>query len=320
MLALVATTALASDRAGAAPSLSDSFALDLRIESRRFVVGEPIPAIVILWNNGSRTLPDVAPFYLQSEFLRLEVESADGRRVPGPRLRATMDTQFPSGGVTLPGRHVLCASFDVLGAIGTDSPQQGRLASLLGGRALVPGSYRVRANMTVHTSYSYSHGLEPLTLLSDWREFRVDSLTGEEASELESLWVDAGSPSPGPDGRATPGIRRQTRDHAATTICPRLRELAPTRFFYVAYKIALCKQADGPNLELIDALLRQPGRDVEAAWILDFEITTFKWPDAKKRAWTERALRTQRDPLQRAVLDSWLIKLDQRKGYTSFDP
>jgi hypothetical protein len=281
-----------------------------------------MPYLVILWNRESRPLADVAPLRLENEFLHLDLEDASGRMVPGPRFREIRDTMYPFGGLTLPAGHALQETGDLLRVIGTEAPGAGRLSSLFNNPALAPGAYRVRARFDLHTDTALadSDEVRPMSLVSIWQSIRVDSIGVGDKNELERLLVNAGSPTVESDGRLAPKTRKRTRERAAVTICPKLGELAGSRFFHVAYSLALCDQADGPDMALVDTLSRLPGREVEAAWILDREIARMHWTDSRKKAWVESALRTRQDTLQRIVLDTWLIKLDQRKGYSSYDP
>jgi len=292
---------------------ADSLSLALHFDAEEYVVNQPILFLIVLENGSRENLTDVAPLDPERRHCTLEVISEPDVKPILESVFSIYDTEFPKGGLTLPSGGALCATGNLLRWFGTRDTENEWIRSLCGQLRLMPGEYRVRARFAAHTRFSTSRGIQQVHVVSGWSAFRVVPRGPGEDAELESL-------------RRTIGLSKaesrtaSTRSRAREALQRRIVDMTDSRYFHLAYAIGSFVGANEPDIALVNHLGSHGGRSVGSAWLLADQLTRSEMPDAMKKSWIEHTRRRQKDRLQQVVLQSWLLKLEQRKGYTSFDP
>lgn len=293
----------------------ESLELRMRLDATEYVLDQPILFLLELSNRGETEQLDVAPLRpADDEFCRLWIEGASGPVPDRRRTRSTTLTHYPSGGLTLPPGGFIVARGRLLARFGTGDGMSGLMYEVFGQHQLGPGAYRVCATFVVHTNQRTATPRAPRSVTSPWVTFEVRPRSESEEAEFRRLWEAIGIQERG-SGRIDPRTLRRAQE----ALADHWQHLPAGRFAPLAYPHILRRQGRTPDLALVDRIAVESRSDVRAAWALDYQIAIASLSDSAKRAWVEHALATRADSLQRRVLNSWRLKLEQRKFYTSYD-
>jgi hypothetical protein len=176
-------------------------------------------------------------------------------------------------------------------------------------RSLPPGSYRVVVRLSARTGRIRE--LPPVVEWSDTLSFVVLDSTGSPA-EFADAEVRTLATKLGREGRGRSLTSRERRELMLNHV--------HSRHVYRLLENLHLREHELETRSLVAALERAQRSPVLAAAVLDYCLAGLRSGDKERRTFVAGMKGSSRSREVECVLESWLIRLRERRYYTSFGP
>jgi hypothetical protein len=291
----------ASSLPGTCSAGGDSLSLEVVLDSKEYVPGQPIIVTAFARNDGSEPVEDIAPMLPSMEMLAMRL-TRRGTDAPLRQHGDVIDVAFGEPGLTLLPGQECCEQFDLLRFFGDRIKPKYWLSTVRMQGVLQSGDYELRCSFRARTGTR--RDLAHLTIQSMPVQFRVlpESKAKRALKQLEGLHRESKWEMNG----VTPEQAEACRS--------RLRDLSESPYFLVIFEFATIGASYDQLKELVSILRTLPSAERYGP------IFTWTLLDYRGEAEERQRRMAQMGPftpgsLEERMLDAWRIRVEQKKYY-----
>ena len=268
----------------------DSLRIEISLDERAYVLGQPILALIKVRNVGSVPFRDLVP--IEPWVGRLDI------RLDGARLerREITDVVFNQEGIQLPPGAALCTVANLLDRFGFSDTIPTSDGGKVRGHVLGAGHYILQTSLVARTGFVSS-------LPQVW--FKGEPL----AFDVVQVPLDF---PPGPV-RQLKGAKSDSSSMSVAEKRVSLEQTADSKAFYLLWGRSRLSESDFSTGDIIRLLKNHHRSPVLIAAVLDDRCTLSSLPDRERLEWVRARRVDVVDPDAESVIDSWLLRLEQNR-------